>query len=209
MARHSHPPHNHLRESIAQLAARLMAEGIGDFTLAKRKAARQLGVSEAKHWPNNSEVEQALRAYQALFGPALGAGASQHAVLSRLRAQALEVMRELARFDPLLTGPVLRGTATPYSDIELMLFADSQKDVELHLLNRGMAYKTGEKRFRFGDSWRMAPLLLLSDSGAAEVRLAIFSVDDRKCLPLCPVDGRGTQGARLTEVQSLLENKAP
>jgi len=209
MARHTHPPHKHLRESIAQLAARLMAEGIDDFALAKRKAARQLGVAETKHWPNNSEVEQALRAYQALFGPGLDAGESQHEVLNSLRAQALQVMRELDRFDPLLTGPVLRGTATPYSDIELMLFADSQKDVELHLLNRGMAYKTGEKRFRFGDSWRMAPLLLLSDSGAAAVRLAIFSVDDRKCLPMCPIDGRATQGARLTEVQSLLESARP
>ena len=36
------------REAIAQLAARLIAEhGIGDWSLAKRKAARQLGAAGA------------------------------------------------------------------------------------------------------------------------------------------------------------------
>jgi hypothetical protein len=189
-----------------------MAEGIEDFALAKRKAARQLGVSEAKHWPNNSEVEQALRAYQALFGQvlygqALDAGENQQTLLRQLRAQALRVMRELDRFDPLLTGSVLRGTATPYSDINLMLFADSQKDIELHLLNRDLPFRTGEKRFRFSDGTRMASVLLLRFSGEADVRLAIFSTADRKCLPLSPVDGRPMQGARLAEVQSLLESQ--
>jgi len=208
MARHSHQPHNHVRDSIAQLAARLMAEGIEDFALAKRKAARQLGVSDAQHLPNNSEVEQALRAYQALFGQALHPGEDHQTTLRKLRAQALRIMRELERFDPLLTGSVLRGTATPYSDINLMLFADSQKDIELHLLNRDLPYKTSDKRFRFSDSTRMAPVLLLSFNGEADVRLAIFSAADRKCLPLSPVDGRPVQGARLAEVQSLLESRA-
>lgn len=204
MARHSHPQNGRLRESIAQLAARLMAEGIADFALAKRKAARQLGASETQNLPNNSEIEQALRTYQTLYRRD-----NQDSLLSALRAQALQVMRELAGFEPLLTGAVLRGTATPYSDIHLMLFADSQKDVELHLLNRGLPYKTSEKRFRFNDNWRMAPVLQLCNSGEADVLLAIFSLDDRKCLPLSPVDGRAIQGARLPEVQSLVENAAP
>ena len=117
-----------------------------------------------------------------------GAGAPQQAVLHKLRAQALRIMRELDIFDPLLTGSVLRGTATPYSDINLMLFTDSQKDIELYLLNRDLKYKTGEKRFRFSGSARMAPVLLLRFSGEADVQLAVFSVADRKCLPLSPVD---------------------
>lgn len=203
MARHNHPSHSHIRDSIAQLAARLMAEGIDDFALAKRKAARQLGISEAQHLPNNSEVEQALRTYQALYRHD-----NQDSLLHQLRTQALHIMRELAGFDPMLSGSVLRGTATPYSDINLMLFADSPKDVEMYLLNRGIDYKASEKRFHFSDGWRMAPVLLLSQSGQADVWLAVFSLNDRKCLPLCPVEGRATQGARLAQVQALLETES-
>jgi hypothetical protein len=202
MARHSHPSHSHLRESIAQLAARLMAEGIQDFALAKRKAARQLGAADTQNLPNNSEIEQALRTYQALYQ-------REHQVnqLSQLRAQALQVMGTLARFDPLLTGSVLRGTATPYSDINLLLFADSQKEVELYLLNRDLVYKTSEKRFRFSDGLRPVPVLHLSNSGEAEVQLAILSIADRRQLPLSPVDGLTMKGARMIEVQSLLDSE--
>lgn len=178
-----------------------MAEGVDDFALAKRKAARQLGVPDTQQLPNNSEVEQALRTHLALYR-----SGTQGGLLHQLRTQALEIMRELACFEPLLSGSVLRGTATPYSDINLFLFADSQKDVELHLLNRGISFKTSEKRLRFGDNWRTATVLLLSDSGTAEVRLTILAVGDRRYLPWCSVDGGAARGARLMEVQALLDD---
>ena len=57
-----------MRRDIASLAARLMAEdGIDNFGLAKRKAARQLGAPDSEALPTNQEVEDALRAYQALY----------------------------------------------------------------------------------------------------------------------------------------------
>ena len=52
-----------MRGHIANLAARLMAvDGIDDFALAKRKAARQAGALDTRSLPTNEEVEQALRA---------------------------------------------------------------------------------------------------------------------------------------------------
>ena len=51
----------HLRLRIAQLAAQLMIEsGIRDYAFAKRKAAKQLGVSAARGLPSNEEVDAAL-----------------------------------------------------------------------------------------------------------------------------------------------------
>lgn len=200
MARHRNATHSHLREQIAQLAARLMAEGTADFALAKRKAARQLGASDTQNLPNNSEIEQALRAYQALYQHT-----DQIDVLRTLRAQAMRVMQAFIVFDPLLTGAVLRGTATAYSDIDLVLFADSPKDVELLLLNRKLAYKASEKRFRFSEGLRAIPILLLSYADEADVHLAIFAPSDRRSMPLSPVDGRVVTGAHLSEVKSLLE----
>ena len=63
------PSHAHvsrsggLRREIAALAARMMAEdGISDFGFAKRKAAKQLGATEADALPNNTEIEAEFNA---------------------------------------------------------------------------------------------------------------------------------------------------
>src|SRR5205823_2466306 len=120
------------RARIAAAAARLMAEdGIDDFALAKRKAAKQLGAADSQALPGNDEIEAELRAYLALYQ------ADEHPQrVAELREIALDAMRALGRFNPYLTGPVLKGIAGPYAEIELQLFPDSVKDVEIFLLDR-------------------------------------------------------------------------
>src|SRR3982074_763342 len=57
-----------VRARIAATAARIMAEdGIEDFALAKRKAARRLCAPEAQALPGNDEIEAELRSYRALY----------------------------------------------------------------------------------------------------------------------------------------------
>src|SRR3990170_3607900 len=57
-----------MRARIAAAAARIMAEdGIDDFALAKRKAARRLGANDAQALPANDEIEAELRAYRSLY----------------------------------------------------------------------------------------------------------------------------------------------
>lgn len=125
---------NTMRKAIASLAARLMAEdGIDDYGFAKRKAARQLGMPDSEALPNNAEIEAELRIYQSLYQ-----GEEQPQRLRELRQIALHMMDLLAEFKPYLTGPVLDGTAGRYARIDLELFPDSAKDVEIFLLNRGL-----------------------------------------------------------------------
>src|SRR5687768_11775794 len=94
---------NDERSRIAHLAARLIAEdGVADYAAAKRKAARQAGVSDTRQLPTNEEIDAALRTHQSLYG-----GEEQLERLRDLRRRALEVMRELDRFNPYLTGSVL------------------------------------------------------------------------------------------------------
>lgn len=130
------------RLRIAQMAAQLMAEhGIKDHALAKRKAARQLGVTTANWLPSNDEIDAELRAYVALFEPD-----SQAQDLAELRRQAAEVMVDLARFQPVLTGGLAQGIAAPHADIELEVYADSSKEFEQFLLNRNIEFKSEERR---------------------------------------------------------------
>lgn len=200
MTRASASLRNQMRTRIAHLAARLMAEdGVQDFALAKRKAARQLGAEDTHNLPNNSEIEEALRAYQSLYQ-----GDEQALRLRAMRLQACEAMRLLARFNPHLTGSVLTGTAARHSDINLMVFADSEKDVELFLLNAQLDFARGEKRYRFADSFRTVPVLTLQYGGAADIDIAIFATDDIRASPRSPVDGRALARARLSEVEALL-----
>src|SRR5919109_2555156 len=85
-----------MRARIAAAAARLMAEdGIDDFALAKRKAARQLGAADTHALPRNEEIEAELRSYRALYQ------ADEHPqVIEELRRIALDAMRALERFNP-------------------------------------------------------------------------------------------------------------
>ena len=143
---------------------------------------------------------QALRDYQALYQRD-----EQYHRLRALRMHAVRVMRELAPFDPHLTGAVLTGTTVRYSTIQLVLFTDSPKDVALFWLNRNVAFKASEQRYRFSDSVRLIPILTLIGSGDADVSVAIFSTVVRKDTPLSSVDGRAIEKARLSEVEAMLD----
>jgi len=143
-ARHAKHPHHveAMRRDIANLAARLMAEdGISNYSLAKRKAAKQLGASDSEALPANQEIDEALRAYLAIYQ-----GDELRERLALLRREALETMRLLAAFNPYLTGPVLDGSAGRYAETEIELFADSAKDVEIFLLEQRFSFEHADIR---------------------------------------------------------------
>ena len=195
----SRMPAGHLRRSIAAAAARLMAdEGVTDYGAAKRKAARQLGAGESETLPTNDEVEVELRSYQALFQDD-----EQREHLHALRQAALAVMQELAEFRPCLTGQVLDGTAGRFSRIELDLFADSSKDVEIFLLSRDIEYAIDEMPRRGPDG---AETRLRLEWDDIEVQLMIYPLAAERHLPRNPHGGRAKQRARLPAVAELVES---
>lgn len=188
-----------MRELIAQSAARLIAEdGIQDYASAKRKAARQMGASDTHSLPSNGEVEQALRAYQELYQKD-----EQPLRLRQLRQEALTFMHLLERFNPHLTGSVLNGTATRHSDINIQLFTDNIKEVELFLLNRNITYEAGEKRFRLNDESLAIPVFILQGE-IAEIRVAVFATDDLRKTTQDTVTGKNPDRARISQVEELL-----
>ena len=190
-----------MRERIAATAARIMAEdGIDDFALAKRKAARQLGAPETEALPRNDEIEEELRAYRALYQP------EEHSErITELRRIALDAMRALERFSPYLTGPVLKGTAGPYAEIELQLFPESPKEVELFLLERRLAFATHEgKRFSGGRAHAMSVFSLAWQD--APLKLSVFDPRDERLALKTSQAGRVMDRAGIAEVGALLRN---
>src|SRR5690606_22641672 len=121
---------SHIRQRIAQLAARMMAdEGVPDYGHAKRKAGRQLGISDDHCMPTNAEIEEEIRIFHEIYN-----NETQPEALKQLRQDALVVMQMLERFNPHLTGAVLDGTAGRYAATDIHLYADSLKEVEMYLL---------------------------------------------------------------------------
>jgi hypothetical protein len=200
MAKYSTQRASQMRAHLAYLAARLIAEdGIQDYGLAKRKAARQAGVQDTRELPDNQEIEAALRAYQALYQ-----AEAQPATLKRLREAAVKAMELFAAFSPYLTGSVLTGTAGEHSDVNLQLFADSAKDFEIFLINRDIAYSTGNKNLRLGDRQARLPLYRLSFDGV-DVSAAVYATDDLRVVQKHKSDGRSVERAKLAEVKALLQ----
>ncbi len=193
---HSHASNSGtLRREIAALAARMMAEdGISDFGFAKRKAAKQLGAADSDALPNNAEIETELRAWQALYQD------EEHAErLFEMRSAAVEVMRLLSDFRPYLTGGALDGTAGRYSELEIDLYPESAKEVEIFFLNQNFHYEHREPRRPAPN----APEAVLSfDWQDVPVRLSIYSAGAERS------SRRSQDRARLAQVEALLLNTA-
>ncbi len=196
MHHRSPPPRgSHVRREIAALAARMMAEdGISDFGFAKRKAARQLGISESEALPNNAEIEAELRAWQALYQDD-----EQEDRIRTMREVAVEVMHLLDEFRPYLVGGALDGTAGRYSEVELELYPESAKDVEIFLLNHNLPYEHRETRRVTSHT----PEVILSlDWQDVPVRLTIHEqVAER-------APRRGLERARVATIEALLREEA-
>lgn len=201
----------HMRQLIAQSAARMMAEdGISDFAYAKKKAGKQIGATDNSVLPSNAEIEEELKLYNALF-----LSDEQPENLRNLRKNALFTMQMLEKFNPYLTGSVLDGTAGAGSETHIHLFADSLKELEMFLLNLDIPFETNEKSYRImndgkrdkkGGNRKKVPLFTLEmDTGL--IKLSVFEVDDMRVSTKRAADGANAERADIESVKELLNHR--
>jgi hypothetical protein len=190
-----------LRIRVAEEAARIMREqGVRDFLLAKRKAADRLGIVDRNALPANQEISTALAAQQRLFG-----GAAHHDNLRALREVALRAMALLECFSPRLVGPVLAGTATPHSDISLHVFAATPEEIAFMLIERGIRYRTGDRRVRLANGEHASYPSFEFETGEVAVEATVFPEHGLREAPMCPVNGGPMRRARRDELEALLD----
>ncbi len=193
-------PESSLRFELAETAARMIAvDGVSDYLTAKRKAAERLGVTQLKHLPSNSEIEAALINYQRLFQ-----ADTQPAIVDTLRQCALEAMEFFRDFNPYLTGSVLKGTATGYSSVHLIIYTESAEDIDRRLIDHGLPYELINRTVRFRqDEDLVFPCyqFLVRD---IKVTTTVFPRKRINQAPLSPTDGRPMQRASITRLKELL-----
>lgn len=198
-----------LRQLIAQSAARMMAEdGVSDYAYAKKKAGRQLGAVDNNGLPSNTEIEDELKIYNALF-----LSDEQPENLANLRKNALFTMQLLERFNPHLTGAVLDGTAGLGAETHIHLFAESLKDVEMFLLNEQIPFEVNEKSYRVmndgkrdkkGDFRKKVPMFKL-EMETGVIKVSVFEADDIRVAIKHATDGCNAGRANIDVVKALLK----
>jgi hypothetical protein len=180
-----------LRSELVHAAARLIAEDGLDYGFAKRKAVRQLGLPESFPLPSNAEVEGAVRDYQAIYQEE-----EQVERIAFLRCAAIELMHRLTPFSPWLTGSVLEGTAGRHARIDLLLFPDSAKEVEIFLLDQGISFHHANPK-----SDRVEAVLAIDDEDMP-ANLIILSPRDER-INFKTHDGRPRERARVEAVEAI------
>ena len=126
------------------------------------------------------------------------------ATLQAQRRAALRAMRSLVAFSPRLVGPVLTGTATAHTDVQLHLFVDNPEAVAFSLLDRGVSHDVGEHRLRLdAERFQNFPSVRF-ELDEHTIQATVFPVDGIRQTPVSPVDGRPMRRADITEVEALL-----
>jgi hypothetical protein len=173
--------------------------GIEDFGVAKRKAAERLGVKDLGALPSNAQIAASLAERQRIFEP--------HAHATRiedLRRTALSIMDLLEPFEPRLAGPVLAGTATPISPIELHAFSDSPEAVASVLSDHGLALRDYQRKFRYSSRGvTLVPGYRFVWEGV-DVIVVAFEENGLREAPLSPVDQKPMRRAGRNDVADLV-----
>jgi hypothetical protein len=201
LTKRAHCKPDYQRAAVANEAARIIQEeGLPDFRSAKEKAVERLGLSNGDtRLPSNEEVAQALTERNRIFR-----GADHPELLNELRRAALLILHTLDIYHARLVGPVLSGTATDFSAIDLHLFSDSPETVGVTLDVLDLSQRATQIRhqFRRGESeyfpgYRFRALDF-------EYAATVFSINHRRRSPLSPIDGKPMSRASIQEIEALL-----
>ena len=191
----------HLRDMLAKEAARLIIEnGIKDFGLAKRKAAKTLKIKDVCLLPRNSEIENNIIDRHMIFDED-----SYLNNLNKMRNLALKIMNFFIEFSPRLVGPVFSGSATYNSPIEIHVFSDSLEDL-IDILNKErIGFKNFQKRYQFHKKSKLIIPGFSFEVDNISINLMIFREKGEYNFPLSPIDKKPMKGITRNKLIKLLK----
>lgn len=187
------------RKKVAKEAASLIYFGMEkEFKQAKVKAADAL---EVKFLPTNVEVAMELDKIADEYE-----GKARQERLTKMRREALNVMKFLAKYHPIVVGSVWRGTIHHQSDIDIIVFHDKPEEVRKTLEKSGLkivhtqqvtAMEKGDKR----DSLH----IFLESPTKEEIEIIVRSPEERSKKEKCDVYGDFITGLNVEELEKLLK----
>ncbi len=194
--------HNHRtnqRKRVAQEAAGMLYTGQEkEYKQAKLHAAKILGIHVL---PNNAEVAIELdRIAEEREGK------TRQERLVQMRREALQIMRVLRNFGPVLVGSVWRGTAHRNSDIDIATYAKNPQEIVSTLQKNNYPIKRAEvqtftKEEEKGQSFNI--YLDFPSNNHAEI--VVRNPEDISCRVRCEIYGDIVTGLTIKQLQRVLE----
>ena len=126
------------KEDILQITTKLIVEEGFNYSEAKQKAGSMLKPNKrqktkSNNFPTNLEIEKSVKEYLKNFY-----WEDLNNRVNFLRELAINLMRELEAFGPILIGELSRYSDTIHH-IKNMCFSDSSKEILMHFLENGIA----------------------------------------------------------------------
>jgi predicted nucleotidyltransferase len=189
-----------LKHRVAREAATLLYFGAEkEYKQAKEKAAETFGV----HFlPSNIEVALELDKVAEE-----NEGAIRKEILIQMRREALDVMRLLTEFCPVLIGSVWRGTIKQGSDIDIAVYTDQPEEIfgvlkagGLKVLKSG--WTTVNKRGATLESFH-----IYAETAAKHgLEIVARSREEKGKKRQCETFGDELKGLHIKELEKVLEN---
>lgn len=192
-----------LKHRVAREAATLLYFGAEkEYKQAKDKAAETFGV----HFlPSNLEVALELDKIAEE-----NEGAKRKERLVQMRKEALDVMRLLGGFCPVLIGSVWRGTTKQGSDIDIAVYADEAEEIACLLKAGGVrvlksAWTTVNKHGATMESFH-----IYAETAAKHgLEIVVRSREEAGKKRKCETFGDELKGLNIRELEKVLEFNPP
>jgi hypothetical protein len=188
-----------LRTKVAREAASLLYFGIEkEYKQAKLKAARTLGV---KFLPTNLEVANEL---DRMAEEMEGRLRQEH--LIQRRKEALELMKILRVYRPILVGSVWRGIAHRQSDIDIIVYYDEPNAI-VETLERNNFKIVKTERISITEQGRKRTSLHIYFKSPNEEKFEVIvrSPEEADRKVRCDIYGDEITGLSLRELEKLLK----
>jgi len=187
------------RKKVAKEAASLIYFGMEkEFKQAKVKAADALGV---KFLPTNIEVAMELDKIADEYE-----GKARQERLIKMRREALDVMKLLVKYHPIVVGSVWRGTIHHQSDIDIIVFHDKPEEVQKTLEKSGLKIvHTQQVTAMEEEDKRYSLHIFLESPTREEVEIIVRSPEERSRKEKCDVYGDFITGLNVEELEKLLK----
>ncbi len=178
-----------------EAAALLYTSQEKEYKQAKNRAAKTLGVQIL---PSNLEVAEEIDKIASETE-----GSSRKGLLLQMRKDALQIMKVLRDFHPILIGSVWRGTANRKSDIDIAVFSQNPETVLLQLQKKGFKAESCSvtKGSKAESSFHIYSIL--PSGNEAEIVVRIPNKQD--VLNRCEIYGDIVTGLNYSQLQRVLE----
>lgn len=188
-----------IKIKVAKEAAALLYFGAEkEYKQAKLKAAKNLGV---KFLPSNLEVALEL---DKLAEENEGHDRAKRLVL--MRKEALDLMKLLEPYSPVLIGSVWRGTIHRGSDIDLAVYADLPEEIiKILKANHFKIFKTELVKINKQGMLLESFHIYTKKTVDWQIEITVRSIEEKGKKRKCEIFGDTLKGLKRKELQKILE----